>query len=256
MLAILRVMAARFVEAFGDPAAMIQGGAIYGKTRERMLRWLHDMECVLRRLLLLRAALFPAPAPRAGVASHRAKSVQRRREGDAESLFGPAEDPALWRVSFRMPTPPEPLWMLGGFRAHEDAYELGHRVEAAPSGGAADLAAIGYWADDPRPLAERFEALRRVIADHDHYAARLAQRLYAWRGRAERRQLFLNGLCATTPIANEAGLDSSHIGAIQIADGYSTVEVPEAMADEVIAVLKNGKIKGKRVQVRRDRLNR
>jgi ATP-dependent RNA helicase DeaD len=57
-------------------------------------------------------------------------------------------------------------------------------------------------------------------------------------------------------IANEAGLDSSHIGAIQIADGYSTVEVPEAMADEVIAVLKNGKIKGKRVQVRRDRLNR
>ncbi|MBY0491606.1 MAG: DEAD/DEAH box helicase [Gemmatimonadaceae bacterium] len=57
-------------------------------------------------------------------------------------------------------------------------------------------------------------------------------------------------------IANEAGLDSSHIGAIQIADGYSTVEVPEAMADEVIAVLKNGKIKGKKVQIRRDRLNR
>jgi ATP-dependent RNA helicase DeaD len=54
-------------------------------------------------------------------------------------------------------------------------------------------------------------------------------------------------------IANEAGLDSSHIGSIQIADNFSTVEVPEAMADEVISALKNTKIKGLRVQVRRDR---
>ncbi|MBL0937625.1 MAG: DEAD/DEAH box helicase [Gemmatimonadaceae bacterium] len=57
-------------------------------------------------------------------------------------------------------------------------------------------------------------------------------------------------------IANEAGLDSSHIGAIQIADNFSTVEVPEAMADEVINALKNTKIKGLRVQVRRDRMGR
>uniref|UniRef100_UPI003342085B DbpA RNA binding domain-containing protein n=1 Tax=Gemmatimonas sp. TaxID=1962908 RepID=UPI003342085B len=54
-------------------------------------------------------------------------------------------------------------------------------------------------------------------------------------------------------IANEAGLDSEHIGAIQIADNFSTVDVPEAMADEVITALKNTKIKGLRVQVRRDR---
>ena len=55
-------------------------------------------------------------------------------------------------------------------------------------------------------------------------------------------------------IANEAGLDSAHIGSIQIADNFSTVEVPEAMADEVITALKNTKIKGLRVQVRRDRM--
>jgi ATP-dependent RNA helicase DeaD len=55
-------------------------------------------------------------------------------------------------------------------------------------------------------------------------------------------------------IANEAGLDSEHIGAIQIADNFSTVDVPEAMADEVITALKNTKIKGLRVQVRRDRM--
>jgi ATP-dependent RNA helicase DeaD len=55
-------------------------------------------------------------------------------------------------------------------------------------------------------------------------------------------------------IANEAGLDSSHIGAIQIADNFSTVEVPEALAEEVIDALKRTKIKGLKVQVRRDRL--
>ncbi len=57
-------------------------------------------------------------------------------------------------------------------------------------------------------------------------------------------------------IANEAGLDSSQIGAIQIADGFSTVEVPEQVADAVIAALRGTKIKGLKVQVRRDRLGR
>ena len=57
-------------------------------------------------------------------------------------------------------------------------------------------------------------------------------------------------------IANEAGLDASQIGAIQIADGYSTVEVPDTVADEVIAALRGTKIKGLRVQVRRDRMGR
>ena len=55
-------------------------------------------------------------------------------------------------------------------------------------------------------------------------------------------------------IANEVGIDSSSIGAIQIADGFSTVEVPEAIADDVIAALKATKIKGLRVPVRRDRM--
>lgn len=57
-------------------------------------------------------------------------------------------------------------------------------------------------------------------------------------------------------IANEAGLDSRHIGAIQIADNFSTVDVPSELADEVISALKSTKIKGLRVQVRRDRMRR
>jgi ATP-dependent RNA helicase DeaD len=54
-------------------------------------------------------------------------------------------------------------------------------------------------------------------------------------------------------IANEAGMDSSQIGAIQIADQFSTVEVPEAMAEAVIEALKNTKLRGLKLQVRRDR---
>jgi len=54
-------------------------------------------------------------------------------------------------------------------------------------------------------------------------------------------------------IANEAGIDAGAIGAVRISDRYSLVEVPEEVADDVIAALQATTIKGKRVQVRRDR---
>ena len=54
-------------------------------------------------------------------------------------------------------------------------------------------------------------------------------------------------------IANEARMDSSNIGAIEIADRFSLVEVPEPMAERVIEALRGTTIKGKRVTVRRDR---
>ena len=54
-------------------------------------------------------------------------------------------------------------------------------------------------------------------------------------------------------IANEARVDSSNIGAIEIADRFSLVEVPERIAERIIDALRSTKIKGKRVTVRRDR---
>jgi ATP-dependent RNA helicase DeaD len=54
-------------------------------------------------------------------------------------------------------------------------------------------------------------------------------------------------------IANEAGVDSRSIGAIEIADRFSLVELPNEIADNVIAALRSTTIKGKRVPVRRDR---
>jgi ATP-dependent RNA helicase DeaD len=57
-------------------------------------------------------------------------------------------------------------------------------------------------------------------------------------------------------IVNEAGLEASAIGAIQIWDRHSIVEVPASMADDIVATLSATTIKGRRVLVRRDRAGR
>ncbi len=54
-------------------------------------------------------------------------------------------------------------------------------------------------------------------------------------------------------IANEAGVSGREIGAIEIADRFSLVELPEARAEQVIRALKGTTIKGKKATVRRER---
>jgi ATP-dependent RNA helicase DeaD len=53
-------------------------------------------------------------------------------------------------------------------------------------------------------------------------------------------------------IANEAGVRGRDIGAIQVADKFSIVEVAEDQADEIITALRGSTIKGKKVPVRHD----
>jgi ATP-dependent RNA helicase DeaD len=57
-------------------------------------------------------------------------------------------------------------------------------------------------------------------------------------------------------ITGEAGLTSRDIGAIQITDRFSLVEVPESAADRVIAALQRSTIRGRRPTVRRERYSR
>jgi ATP-dependent RNA helicase DeaD len=54
-------------------------------------------------------------------------------------------------------------------------------------------------------------------------------------------------------IAGETSLSGRQVGAIEITDRFSLVEVPEASAREVIAALRNTTIKGRKATVRRDR---
>ena len=54
-------------------------------------------------------------------------------------------------------------------------------------------------------------------------------------------------------ITGEAGVQSHAIGAIEIGDGFSLVDVPEEMADAIIAALRATKIRGLKPTVKRDR---
>jgi ATP-dependent RNA helicase DeaD len=54
-------------------------------------------------------------------------------------------------------------------------------------------------------------------------------------------------------ITNEAGIEGRQIGAIEIADRFSLVELPEDLAGPVIAALRATTVKGKRLTVRRDK---
>jgi len=54
-------------------------------------------------------------------------------------------------------------------------------------------------------------------------------------------------------ITGEAGVPSSVVGGIQITESFSVVEVPEELAEQIIAAVGAGTLRGKKVTVRRDR---
>jgi ATP-dependent RNA helicase DeaD len=54
-------------------------------------------------------------------------------------------------------------------------------------------------------------------------------------------------------ITGETGIASKELGAIEIADRFSLVEVPQALADEIVAAMKKTTLRGQRVAVRRNR---
>jgi ATP-dependent RNA helicase DeaD len=128
------------------------------------------------------------------------------------------------------------------------AVKLAH--EAA--GGEVDEQEIPSVARDPR--AGRDRDTRRVDGRPDRPAkGRPANagvtRLFLGLGsRAGVRPQDLVGA-----ITGEAGLASRDIGAIQITDRFSLVEVPESAADRVIAALQRSTIRGRRPTVRRER---
>jgi ATP-dependent RNA helicase DeaD len=54
-------------------------------------------------------------------------------------------------------------------------------------------------------------------------------------------------------ITNEAGITSRDLGAIEITDRFSLVEVPDDQIDEIVAVMRKATLRGQKVPVRRDR---
>jgi ATP-dependent RNA helicase DeaD len=94
---------------------------------------------------------------------------------------------------------------------------------------------------------------RRKAADRDQRrgrpAAKATTRLFVGTGRSSGvRPQDLVGV-----IARKSYLSGREIGAIEIADRFSLVEVPETAADDVIAALRQVSIKGRKATVRRER---
>ena len=54
-------------------------------------------------------------------------------------------------------------------------------------------------------------------------------------------------------ITGEAGIDSRDLGAIEIADRFSLIEVPESRAEDILRALRATTLRGRKVSVRRDR---
>ena len=54
-------------------------------------------------------------------------------------------------------------------------------------------------------------------------------------------------------IANETGITSAELGAIEIRDRFSLVEVPEGAADQIIKAMRKATLRGQKVQFRRSR---
>ena len=104
---------------------------------------------------------------------------------------------------------------------------------------------------DLPPLDDR--GGRRKAAGRDQRrgrpAAKATTRLFVGTGRSSGvRPQDLVGV-----IARKSYLSGREIGAIEIADSFSLVEVPEAAADDVVAALRQVSIKGRKATVRRER---
>jgi ATP-dependent RNA helicase DeaD len=104
---------------------------------------------------------------------------------------------------------------------------------------------------DLAPLDDR--AGRRKVIDRDQRRGRQAgsgtTRLFVGTGRSSGvRPQDLVGV-----IARKSSLPGRDIGAIEIADRFSLVEVPEIAADHVVAALRQVSIKGRKITVRRER---
>jgi ATP-dependent RNA helicase DeaD len=117
------------------------------------------------------------------------------------------------------------------------------KVGASKPFGKPTTGPVGRGPAGKPATGKAFGSKKRITPEWD------VARLYIGAGRAA--NVRANDLVGA--IVNEAGVDPRAIGAIQITDRFSLVEVPAEIADSIIDALRASTIKGKRVPVRRDR---
>ena len=130
------------------------------------------------------------------------------------------------------------------------AVKLAHEATGAGA-DEEDIPDVTLRQDDPRP---------RPSKDNRGGPSRKPQR--GGSGPATRLFVGLGRTAGVRPqdlvgaIAGETSLSGKDIGAIEIADRFSLVEVPDSAAEEVIRALRATTIKGRKATVRRERFTR
>ncbi len=144
------------------------------------------------------------------------------------------------------------------------AVKLAHEGSHAENGAKADEKDVSI---EPRAAAKRPGSQERPSWGHEQRPdnrERPQQRPTGGRDRAPRHdsvRIFVGAgrFESLRPgdlvgaITNETGLTNASIGAIEIADRFSLVEVAAEHADHIIQALRGTKLRGRRVIVRRDR---
>jgi ATP-dependent RNA helicase DeaD len=135
------------------------------------------------------------------------------------------------------------------------AVKLAHEASGTPREQEEIPAVEMPSADDRRASRKPKPGDQWSTADRDQRRGRRATggttRLFVSTGRSAgvRPQDLVGAITA------ESSLSGRDIGAIEIADRFSLVEVPEAAADDVVAALRRTSIKGRKATVRRERFS-
>ena len=136
-----------------------------------------------------------------------------------------------------IPAPAVPSAQTRGASQRSFAREAGPRTWSA-----------GATREGGRPEGGRFGGKPRHPADGTNVTDGPVVRLYLNVG----RQAGIRPGDLVGAITGEAGVESRSLGTIEIGDRSSMIEVPDALADRIIAALKATTIRGRKVAARRD----
>lgn len=148
---------------FGAPEDVAREHTLTRAAHTLLLSWLRVGEALMRRLLVIEAAVYPGALQ----SNEPGTSCRQPRQRARKLMSFTPENPEDWRVSFRcFSSSPA---MSGGSVETRSGETKG---QVAPSDRPAGFHSA--W-----PLAERYEALLRVFNAPHAYARRLAKRLHA-----------------------------------------------------------------------------
>ena len=169
----------------------------------------------------------PADAASAAAEPRRERSAELRRRPRRETE--PAAEPA------------DAASAAGEARQERSAEQRRRpRREIEPAAEAADAASAAGEARQERSAEQRRRPRREIEP-----AAEGLSRLFVSIGR--NRRVLPDDLAEL--ISDSVAVEQSELGEIRVLDSYSFVEVPEAVADDIIAALSGTSFKGRRITV-------